>query len=217
MSERDQSSGGLLKDQAYAILKQRILSEAIPAGSVLSERQLVGELGGMSKTPIRAALERLQADGLVTVSPQHGILVRELALHEILDVFDIRIALETFVVTRLAGRVTLAQRERIEAHLAQAAACIAAGDEVGYAALDAEFHLLFCEFLGNGEILQALQRYREKLARVILRVLRRNKGRMESAHAEHLQIVAAIFAGDGSRAAAQIEAHLEYAKRALVS
>src|SRR5688500_18533113 len=135
-------AGALLKERAYAALRERILSEAFPSGSLLSERQLVAELGGMSKTPIRAALQRLEADGLVLVSPQQGILVREISLREIVEIFVLRLALEAFVAERLAGRLAPLQRAALDAILASAAACVQAGDEVGYARLDAAFHLL---------------------------------------------------------------------------
>ena len=88
-------SGALLKEQAYAALKERILTGAFPSGELLSERQLVAELGGMSKTPIRAALERLEADGLVRISPQQGILVREISIREIVEIFDLRLIHDT--------------------------------------------------------------------------------------------------------------------------
>src|SRR5262245_11966916 len=85
---------GLMKEHAYADLKQRILSGTIAPGSILAERQLAADLG-MSKTPVRAALERLEHEGFITVSPQQGILVRDLSIHEIADQYEIRVALET--------------------------------------------------------------------------------------------------------------------------
>src|SRR5690349_20231147 len=74
----------LLKDEAYESIKQRLLNNDYPPGSFLSERQLAGGLG-MSKTPVKAALERLESEGFITVSPQQGIVVRELSVREIAD------------------------------------------------------------------------------------------------------------------------------------
>lgn len=206
----------LLKDHAYAALKRLILTEELPPGSFLSERQLVEMLGGMSKTPIRAALERLQADGLVAISPQRGVLIRETSLQEIIDTFDIRIALEAFVVDRLAGRLTAEQQRALDENLARAEACVHAGDEAGYAELDAEFHLLLATFLGNNEIIDVIRRNRDKLARVSLRVLRRDRGRMVTSHADHSAIAGALRTGVGAEAARLMREHLEYGKRQLV-
>ena len=67
----------------------------------LSERQLVERMG-MSKTPIRSALEHLESQGLVAVAPQQGIIVKELSAQEITDLFDMRSAIEPFIVSRLS-------------------------------------------------------------------------------------------------------------------
>src|SRR5215216_6564500 len=85
----------LLKDRAYERIKQRLLNNDYPPGSFLSERQLAENLG-MSKTPVKGALERLEAEGLISVSPQQGIVVRELSVHEIADQYEIRAVLESY-------------------------------------------------------------------------------------------------------------------------
>lgn len=206
-----------LKERAYAALRERILSEAFPSGSLLSERQLVAELGGMSKTPIRAALERLEADGLVRISPQQGILVREVSIREVVEIFDLRLALEAFVVERLAGRLAPAQLALIEANLASAAAAVQAGDEVAYARLDAAFHLLLCELHDNREIVAVMARNADRLARVIARVMRRDPARLAASHADHAAIVAAIAQGDSALAAQRVRDHLQYGRLALIS
>jgi GntR family transcriptional regulator, rspAB operon transcriptional repressor len=214
---RQRSASGLLKDQAYATLRELILNERFPPGSFLSERQLVAELGGMSKTPIRAALERLEANGLVLVSPQRGILVRELLDHEIIDIFDIRIALERFVVERLAGHINQGQRAALRQNLALAADCVQAGDQAGYAELDTSFHLLLAEFFDNREIVEVIHRNHDKLARVIMRVLRRDPARLMTSQTDHESIIEALLSGDGALAAERMRTHLEYGKNMLIS
>jgi DNA-binding GntR family transcriptional regulator len=177
----------------------------------------VAELGGMSKTPIRAALQRLEADGLVLISPQQGILVREISIREIVEIFDLRLALEAFVAERLAGRLAPLQRAALDANLASAAACVQAGDEVGYARLDAAFHLLLCELHDNREIAAVLRRNADRLARVIIRVMRRDPARLAASHADHQAIVEALAAGDPQLAAQRVREHLQYGRLALIS
>src|SRR5947209_1231778 len=87
----------LLKDRALAELKRMIRTGELSPGLFLTERQLADRLG-MSKTPVRSALEQLEALGLVTVSPQQGILVREPSLPEVVDMFELRTAVEPYVV-----------------------------------------------------------------------------------------------------------------------
>src|SRR6516162_6667987 len=106
-----------LATRAYEDLKALFQDGTYAPGDFLTEGELARRLK-MSKTPVRTALTRLEMDGFVTVSPQQGIGVRESSIHEILDIFDIRMALETFVVRRLAGTITPPQVERLRANLA---------------------------------------------------------------------------------------------------
>src|SRR5262245_64625446 len=105
-----------LKDRAYEGIKQRLLNSDYPPGSFLSERQLAESLG-MSKTPVKAALERLESEGFITVSPQQGIVVRELSVGEIADQYEIRAALESYTLRTLAGRLTVDQVAQVRANL----------------------------------------------------------------------------------------------------
>jgi DNA-binding GntR family transcriptional regulator len=206
----------LLKERAYTEIKQRILSGDLGPGSFLSERQMALQLG-MSKTPVRAALERLEQEGMVAISPQQGILVRDLSVHEIADQYEIRAALETFVLRSVAGRLTAVQADRLRANLeAQEANCLDCDVERSVA-LDTEFHMLFCEFLGNQEILRVMGQLRARIHRVISKVYRINAGRVSSSCAEHRAIAEAVLNGDAAAAARLIEEHLECGKRHLLS
>lgn len=206
----------LLKDIALEQLKQLILDGTLVPGSFLSERELTGMLS-MSKTPIRAALERLALEGFVHVSPQRGIVVRELSLQEIVDHYDLRQALETFVVSRLAGRLDDDQRRQLHAQLQRQGACVHGRDARGYIAADGDFHLLLCAFHGNAQIETVMRLQRDKLARVGEQIARRDPNRMRVSAAEHAGIVEAIEAGDSALAARRAAEHLENGKRFLAS
>jgi DNA-binding GntR family transcriptional regulator len=206
----------LMKEKAYTEIKRGILSGALPPGSFVAERQLAVGLG-MSKTPIRAALERLEFEGFITISPQQGIIIRDLTLHEIADHYEIRIVLETYVARTVAGQVTAEQRERVRANL-KAQAAVRDGSDVPRAvALDAEFHTLFCEFLGNQEILRVMRQLREKIHRVITKVFQINAGRIASSYEEHRVIADVVFRGDAARAAQLVEEHLNRGRQHLLS
>jgi DNA-binding GntR family transcriptional regulator len=206
---------GLMKERAYTELKRLILSEAVEPGAFLSERQLAARLK-MSKTPIKAALERLEAERFISVSPQQGIVVQDLTLEEIADDFEIREALETYVVRRLAGKLTEEQVGRMRANLAQQRVTVDEVDVAANARLDSDFHLLWCEFFGNREILDVMRRLRDRIHRIIARVNARNSARLEASYEEHARITEAVFAGDGEAAARSIEEHLNYGKQCLL-
>jgi DNA-binding GntR family transcriptional regulator len=206
----------LLKERAYETLKSLILDETFPPGTFLSERQLSERLQ-MSKTPIRAALERLEMDGFVSVAPQQGILVRELSMDEVVDLFDIRSALETFVVRQLASRGLASEQVRqLEANLEAQERFAEREDLTNYTRLDADFHRMLCQFHGNQEITKVILHLRDKMFQVVARVSR-TPGRSITSHKDHVAILEAVMRGEGERAAIRMEEHLLYGKRFLVA
>jgi DNA-binding GntR family transcriptional regulator len=206
----------LLKERAYTELKDLIQREVFPPNSFLSERRLVEHLG-MSKTPIRSALELLEAQGLVAVSPQQGIVVRELSAHEIADLFDTRTALEPFAVSRLAMRgLSPGQVTRIEENLQEQQAAAEAGDALAATRLDIAFQTLLAESLDNREILGWLTRCFDKLHRSILRVNRLAAGRLRKSYQDHAAIAAGILASQGDAAAQSMVEHLRYGRQFLL-
>src|SRR5262245_51497417 len=96
------SDRSLLKDRAYEKIKTQLLTDEFPPGTFLSERRLAGSLG-MSKTPVKAALERLATEGFLSISPQQGIVVRQPSIQEIADLYEIRAVLESYALRTLAG------------------------------------------------------------------------------------------------------------------
>jgi DNA-binding GntR family transcriptional regulator len=206
----------LLKQQAYDELKGLIQNATFEPGAFLSERQLAAQLG-MSKTPVKAALERLEVEGFVAVSPQQGIVVRDLSIHEIADQFEIRLALETFVLRNIAGKLSDENSARLKDNLRQQQQAAKQLDVATSARLDSAFHTLFCEFLGNQEILRVMLQLREKMHRVVSRVFEQNSDRLTPSYKEHKAIADAVLAGDADQAAAALEEHLNYGKQLLLS
>ena len=206
----------LLKDVAYDRLKDMIVRGEFEPGRFLSERRLAAQLD-MSKTPIRSAVERLANEGLLLVAPQQGIVVAEVSFGEIIDLFEIRTALESFVVTQLAGTLTPERVRRLNANLDGQFTAAQRGDVVENMRLDTDFHFLLGEFHGNREITRVMWRMRDRLARIIVGVLRQRPQRMVESVQEHRVVVEAILAGDGGKAAEAMKAHLAWGQRFLTS
>jgi DNA-binding GntR family transcriptional regulator len=205
-----------LAQRAYEDLKGLFLKGTYVPGDFLTEGELARRLR-MSKTPVRTALTRLEMDGFVTVSPQQGIVVREPSIDEVIDLFDIRMALETFVVKRLAATITAEQTARLRANLAAQDESVKEHDNARSTKLDTEFHLLLCEFSGNQEIREVMERLRSKLHRIILGIQKKNPERIADGCKEHEAIAEAIFQGKGEQAAQRIVQHLEWGKKFLVA
>jgi len=171
----------------------------------------------MSKTPVKAALERLESEGFITVSPQQGIVVRQLAVHEIADQYEIRSVLESYVLRTIAGRLRPDQSAQVRENL-EAQARIQGSEDVPRAVeLDAAFHTQFVDFLGNGEILRVFVQLRDRMQRVVTQVFRLSPARIESSYQEHTAIAAAVMEGQADRAAELIIKHLDLGKRLILS
>jgi DNA-binding GntR family transcriptional regulator len=206
----------LLKDVIYGKIKSRILSEEYPPRSFLSERMLSAQFK-VSKTPVRNALERLATEGFVAISPQQGVVVQETTLPELLDLFDIRLALESFVASAITGKLTEAQKRDLQHNLEQQKASASNNDIEKAMVQDAGFHISLCEFLGNQEIIRVMRQSRDKMHRIINHILNTRTGRIQVSYEEHAAIAQAIIAGDAKLAAKRIKAHLEYGKQSLIS
>ena len=206
----------LLKDRAYAELKELIQSGKFPPNTFLSERQLVEQLQ-MSKTPIRSALEHLESQGLVAVSPQQGIVVKELSVREITDLFDMRWALEPYVASRLAAdKLSREQNNQLTLNLQQQLAAAKSGNAMDATRLDFEFHSMLASFLDNRELLAWLARCFDKLYRSVLRINQLSSGRLLKSQQDHTAIVAAITLKGPTAASQAMTDHLRYGRQFLL-
>jgi DNA-binding GntR family transcriptional regulator len=206
----------LLKDQAYDTLKAMILDGKFKTGAFLSERALAIQLG-MSKTPIRTALERLEQERFITISPQQGVVVREISLEEMRDHYEIRIALEGFVVQRLANRLSAAQFALLEANLDTMRRQVESDNRSYAMYADADFHLLLGGFHGNQEIVRVMRHQREKLYRVVMKLQESHPDRIRHSLDEHRAVVEALKQGDGELAASAMLKHLNNGRQLLIA
>lgn len=205
----------LLKEIAYEAIKTRFISHDFCPGTFFSERTLARQLG-MSKTPVKAALERLESEGFITVSPQQGIMVRELSIREIVDIYEIRSAMESFVLKAIAGKLLPGQVNSLRESL-DAQGSLNSGTVTEEVALDSAFHGLFITFLGNIEIQRVTDQLRDRMERVIRRVFNTFPDRYRASLPEHQAIAEAVIQGDGDLAARLAQDHLERGKLLLIS
>ncbi len=205
-----------LQSRAYTELRRLIVSGEFPPGTFLSERQLAAQLG-MSKTPVHVALERLEAEGFVTISAQQGVVVRGLSVEDIVDHYELREAVESWTARRLAGNLRPAQIAELQTNLASQRRALAENDLRELMRLDEQMHYLLASYLGNREILSTMERLRDKIHQVILRVTDSDRARPAESTAEHEAIIAAIFEGRADAAARLMTAHLEAGKRRILN
>ena len=216
LSRSSSESPSALHLRAYEEIKRLIVSGEFPPDSFLSERQLAARLG-MSKTPVHIALKRIEAEGFVVISPQQGIVVRGLAPADILDHYELREAIEGFVVRKLAGTLDATKAAALRRSLRDQEGALESGDLARCLELDADFHLLLASFLGNRQVTLAMSHLHDKIRLVILRVSSLHRARFEESVREHAEIAGHVLDGDADAAEAALVAHLEAGKRQILS
>lgn len=128
-----------LTDRAYEMIETRIVALDLEPGQVLSESQLVDELG-IGRTPVREALQRLAAEGLVVVMPRRGVMVSEINIAKQLQLLELRREVERLCACKAAQRATEAERAQFEALAGKLAASAEARDYDAFMQLDLEFN-----------------------------------------------------------------------------
>ncbi|MGG5812204.1 GntR family transcriptional regulator [Falsiroseomonas sp. CW058] len=208
MGNRTSRRGDLppnLRERALSAIKQGILDSRYAPGSLISEGQLADELQ-ISRTPIREALRELAGSGLVRILPQRGIIVSELSMRDIIEVYQLREQLECFAVRLATERAGPEDRAGFDADHQDALRHAAAGRL--RAAYDASvlMHARVIELARNGRLGQIMRLLGDQVHRFGLLTLRH--GRVEPALGEHGAIIAAILRQDADAAETLMRAHL---------
>jgi DNA-binding GntR family transcriptional regulator len=203
----------LLKDIAYKKIKEGILEERYVPASFLSEKELIEDLN-MSKTPIKAAIVRLEAEGFVKVSSKRGIIINDLTVEMINDIYDLRIALESFSCEQIFKRNSLEQLNELEKNLEEMKESVENLDVKKFADCDHTFHLMISQIAGNNEIKKILMNYYDHLFRITLKHLNKDPERMIKFYEDHRVILELLKAQDKSCVIA-MKTHIEDSKRLL--
>ena len=202
-------------DAAYEQLRRRILDNVWPPGHRALEHEVAAELG-MSRTPVREALLRLQNEGLVEVIPRHGVRVLPVSSADMREIYEVITALECMAVEILARRkpgeaelkpLTQATRAMDKA--------LKADDLDAWADADEAFHNALVELAGNRQLLATVMNYRDRVHRARAFTLRLRPKPVNSNKA-HRQLVERLLAGDVAGAAAANRGHREDAAHELL-
>lgn len=179
---------------AYRSIRANILAQTYPPGSQLREVHISKELG-LTRTPVREAIIRLESEGLVCTYPHRGAFVAQLTLKEVEDLFDVREALEIKAAELAIRKANREQLDAIRSALEQHGTLIAASDDGGYQIPVLDFHEVLIKLSHNRELINIWENMRSKikLARVTSAMLSQ---RYIKAHEEHRQILAHISAGE---------------------
>jgi DNA-binding GntR family transcriptional regulator len=195
-----------LWQRVHEYLRDEIISGRLRAGAELHEAALARALG-VSRGPVREALGRLASEGLVTIRPHRGAVVRALSNEEFIEAYQVREALEIMAVRLGVPRLTpgdVAAMERLVDEMAHRAD---AGDVAGFFAANAQFHQYFFDVAGNAMLSDLYRQVRGQIDRHRLRSLEL-RGDLRRSIDEHRAILWAARSGDVERAANLASEHV---------
>jgi DNA-binding GntR family transcriptional regulator len=210
-----QASGSMV-DAAHELIRRRILDNVWPPGHRALEQEVALALG-MSRTPVREALVRLQAEGLVEVVPRHGMRVLPVSPNDMREIYEILTALECMAAELLARRrPSDAELQPLLDATADMDRALGADDLEAWAQADERFHAQLITLAGNRHLQATVMNHWDRAHRARLFSLRLRPKPVNSTR-EHRALVERIRAGDVDGAVRENRAHRERASRELLA
>ncbi len=187
-------------------LEQRIVEGELGNGKRLDETEL-SSFYGVSRTPVREALQRLAESGLAEHLPRRGTFVRSPSLSQLVEMFEVMAELECMAIRLAARRATSNDIDALEKDNETCRAAVAANDTKKYYEVNARLHGRIYQMSGNSFLAVEARRLHDRL-RPFRRLQLRVRGRMEESMAEHDIILAALRDGNADRAMETMKKHI---------
>lgn len=204
-----------LRDVVFQTLRQAILKGELQPGERLMEIKLAESLG-VSRTPIREAIRKLELEGLVVMIPRKGAAVANITEKDTKDVLEVRRTLEMFAVEVACERITPEQLVQLKEAAKAFEASKGSMDLIRIAETDMNFHEIIYEATQNERLVQMLNNLRENMYRYRIEYLK-DPNYYDSLVKEHQQILDAIEKKDKSRAGICMRDHIDNQQLAVIS
>ena len=209
-------AGDLLADRAYAQLSTAILRQELPPGTSLSVPELARRLG-ISRSPVREAVQRLIWDGLADYRGRRGTVVVSIDLNDFLGLLEVREVLEALAARLAAERGTADERKALQAiHEELEALGSGASDDADFAGIDMRFHTAIREMSRNTDLYASLARTQGR-AHLSLNTLWQGERNVRITQFEHAAICGAIVDGDGHRAQEAARTHIANLRQRVIA
>ena len=215
MLQKKTGSKDSLTDQAYKKIKDWIIHYKLKPGVQLRIDELSAALG-MSQTPVREALSKLEHEHLADRHPQKGYVVRVLKLKDVSDIYDLRMALEVVAAEEAATQMNDADRKRLSQLLEKVGILIKKADKAKVLSLEQEFHMRIMEATGNWFLPVILGSIFYRIW-MIQNVNILTSDHLIDAHQQHMEIYKALEKADPLKSAALMKKHLKFTKKFVLS
>jgi DNA-binding GntR family transcriptional regulator len=203
-----------LREIVFETLREAIINTVLKPGERLMEIQLAEEMG-VSRTPVREAIRKLELEGFVVMVPRKGAYVAGISIKDIADVFEIRAAMEGLAAGLAAERITEEELEQLERILVKIGECVQNNDLEKLIEVDTEFHDTLYKACRNERLVQIVSNLREQIQRARTASLS-TPGRSKYALEEHKKIVEAVSERNVELAQLLAREHIENAENAML-
>lgn len=213
-SSMKQNASQSLTTQAYNTLKERIMRWELRPGELLLVQPLAKELG-ISRTPVREAMVRLQQEGFVEEAEGKKFRVAQVKLKSILEIHEIRELIELHAVSRAAESRANGQRKELDRLAGRMEKAMREGDHAAFFEADMAFHARIIQMSGNETLEALMAQLNEKIQR-IRHMTTYVTRRVEDTIGEHQAILDAVRGGDPEAARSAMKYHLDKVREGVV-
>jgi len=202
-------------DKVYELLLESIIKQKLLPGERLIEKNLAEKLG-VSKTPVREALSRLQKEGLVEGIPYQGFLVARISFQDVEEIYDLREVIEGLAARNATKKINKERINQLNLIIQSFEDCVRRRDLEGYSSLDLKFHNLLASISKNRRLSQMMQLLRNQ-TRVLMSTSVVLQGRIEASLKEHKKIINAVITCNPDLAERFARKHVENVKMAVLN
>lgn len=203
-----------LRDVVFNTLRRAILKGELKPGERLMEITLADKLG-VSRTPIREAIRKLELEGLVVMAPRKGAKVASITERDLNDVLEVRKGMEVLAISLACKRITGKELEKLETIEQSFQKLIESGNLTELAEMDVKFHDTIYQATNNQRLVQLLNNLREQMYRYRMEYLKDIAVRRTLAE-EHKAICRALRERDEQQAEQYVSIHIDNQQKAII-
>lgn len=203
-----------LRDVVFYTLRKAILKGELKPGERLLEIQLANRMG-VSRTPIREAIRKLELEGLVIMIPRRGAEVAQITEKSLKDVLEVRRALDALCAELACDRISEEERQRLKKACDEFEEATKTKDATTIAAADVALHDIIVQATGNKRLIQLINNLSEQMYRYRFEYIK-EEDRHDNLVEEHRMIYESIAAKDKERAAAAAKLHIDNQEASII-
>lgn len=203
-----------LRDVVFNTLRKAILTGELKPGERLMEIHLANRLG-VSRTPIREAIRKLELEGLVIMIPRRGAEVAQITEKSLKDVLEVRRALDALCVELACERITEEGKVKLREACSEFEKATKTGDVTAIAKADVALHDIIVEATGNARLIQLINNLSEQMYRYRFEYIK-DESRHEKLVEEHRMIYESIIEKNKEKAAKAAKLHIDNQEKSII-